>query len=182
MSPVKSIADAFKEFATSLERDRADVVKAIGLFKNGFEGWLKLEFLMWLSKTNDLEIGTDVGIEYRVKLDPAGYEVWKQCDLWVRASEATYHYVELKAPFANGNSGKMLMSAGYDFWYMSRLRHTEEQVNTGNAIVVGVRFDDDAWERARSTVRAAAGLSNLEEPVPGRIGTNIRYDVWTKTY
>lgn len=189
MPAVDQVATAFAEFARWLADNRTLAVATIAIVPNGFEGWLKFEFLMWLREHQHLAIEGltgDAGLEYKVSLDPASDDtgdVWKQCDLWVRATRGGFHYVELKAPFANKNSGKMLASAGYDFWYMSRLRATEEEAASGSAIVVGVGFDDDRWEASRARVRRAAGISSRVKPVrTGTIGDGIRFDVWTKTY
>lgn len=184
MMHVVNVSSEFGEFCTWLAKNREGAVETIGRLANGFEGWLKVEFLMWLT-SKGFVLDEDVGIEYKVKLDPTvdvGEDQWKQCDLWIRADRDRYHYIELKAPFANRNSGKMMRAAGYDLWYMSRLRAREERVATGNAIVVGVGFSDENWDRARARVRESAGIESTVHPTAGQLLKVIRYDVWTKEY
>ncbi|MFI5297582.1 MAG: hypothetical protein ACHREM_05740 [Polyangiales bacterium] len=157
--------------------------------QNGFEGWLKLEFLMWLSDRRSVAVGgpgADVGLEYKARLDgrsDSDGDEWKQCDMWIRAPDGLFHYIEFKTPFANGNAGKMLRGAGADYWYMRRLRAGYEQAATGSAIVLGVGFDEKRWTTAREHVRGAAGIEPNSPPNrTGLLGKAIRYDVWTYEY
>lgn len=185
---IKSMGGAFAEFASELERNRKDALERIVACGNGFEGWLKFEFFMWLCN-GGLEPHEHVGLECKVALRPDGRATLgprKQCDLWVLSDLPNrYHYLELKAPFANRNSTKMLRYAGWDVWYMSQLEWAKPEVaaTTGSAIVVGVGFSDALWQDGRRLVREAAGLETDALPASsGRIGPSILWDAWTCTY
>ena len=151
MPGIKDAATEFAAFTAALSTERRELIDSIAVPNNGFEGWLKLEFYFWLIKNGKLQASMDVGMEYKVSLDQrygAMDRETKQCDLWVRDHlEAGYHYIELKAPFANTNQGKVMQSAADDFWYMSRLKGSSERVVSGNAIILGVGFTAKGWDQ-----------------------------------
>jgi hypothetical protein len=95
------------------------------------------------------------------------------------------HYVELKAPFANLNEIKVLTSLGNDFWHMARIRKASERAASGNAVVLGVGFDEERWRDCINRVRHYADLPvdtvQSGEGVLGREGV-VRWCVLTKTY
>jgi len=197
MVGVDNIADEFRMFAGWLTTDRPRELERIEQLANGFEGWIKLEFFFWLTSYRSpllnaraaAGIDADVGLEYTLRLDKRFRDIapTKQCDLWVRSSAgpSLFHYVELKAPFLNQNTGKVLDSAANDFWHMSRIRRSYEQAASGNAVVLGVGFDTANWERGLDRVRAQACLPEdaqmAGEGVLGRAGL-IRWCVLSKTY
>lgn len=195
MRAIDNIHDKFAAFSDYLRRDRTTDTAQIAKLQNGFEGWLKLEFYFWLIRECKLRPATetdtngDIGLEYGVSLDGRTCKetrLTKQCDLWVRATKLpTYHYVELKAPFAKWNKRKVLTSAGYDFWYMSRLRHRYEQVATGNAIVLGVGFSEESWKEGILLVQKSAGIpEDVETVKEGFIDRNrtVRWCILTRQY
>lgn len=180
---LESVGDAFSRFAAELQCKREPVIARIAQLTNGFEGWLKIEFLLWLVEQG-LELNKGVGVEHRAKIDAQHAEMGRQeklCDLWLASTSLDrYHYVELKAPFANRNQGKVLRSAGHDLWYVSRLEATYEKAATGNAIVVGVGFDEPAWRQAEAQVTVAAACG-----APGHSGElcpSVWWSVWTHRY
>ena len=178
MPGIDNVGAAFKAFMGSISHERKAIISTLN---NGFEGWLKLEFYTWLIQAYDLDYTAahyhdrDAGMEYTIDLDQrfaAIDRTTKQCDLWVRDGETSkYHYIELKAPFANTNQGKLMQSAADDYWYMSRLKASTELVATGSAIVFGVGFSDnanvaaaqnthvDSWQKHIDYVRSYSGLS-----------------------
>lgn len=184
---IKDIGSEFGAFVSTLQSDRKDALERIAACGNGFEGWLKFEFFMWLCNRG-LVPHEHVGLECKVALKPDGSTLGprKQCDLWVSSNVAgRYHYVELKAPFANKNSTKMLRYAGWDVWYMSQLDWAKPEVAaaTGSAIVVGVGFTDRQWEIGRQLVREAAGLDADARPTAaGKVGEVLLWDAWTRRY
>lgn len=168
--------------------ERSGAVDRIADLENGFEGWIKLEFLFWLRshRTPALPAGS-AGLEYKLALDQRHREMdraTKRCDVWVRSTSPNlFHYVELKAPFFNGNAGKVLDSAAADFWYMARIRATYEQAASGNAIVLGVRFSDDGWRQGVERLRRVTGLPDeMALAGSGVLGGSIRWCVLTRTY
>lgn len=190
MPGIRDVSSTFQEFAQHIRDNRSDAINCIANLDNGFEGWLKLEMYFWLVRTKHLHPCEDSGLEYKATLDRRYAEmdrVTKQCDLWIRDSERTdaFHYIEIKTPFANTNRGKVLRSLAYDFWYMSRIRASYEQAASGNAIVLGVGFDDEEWRRGLEGVRYHAGLPEDAEAVgEGQIDSDgrIRWQVLTKRY
>lgn len=179
---VTSVADAFAEFTSDLARDKPEAVAAIAEARNGFEGWLKVEFYAWLRRRYDL--GTsDVGMEYLLHKG-SSTNTEKRCDLWVRGpTVGSWHFIELKVPFANTNRGKMLRFGGTDLWHMMNIDGVAEGAASGNAILVGVDFDEREWKRSRAIVLQAAGVA--VDRVPSRtgvIGTALRWDVWSHDY
>lgn len=162
MPGITNVADEFEAFSHSL-REREGVLTSLAALNNGFEGWLKLEFFFWLIRHHRLDAtAEDVGMEYKVALDRRFASMdrpTKQCDLWFRAAdESRFHYIELKAPFANANQGKMLQSASDDYWYMSRLRGSTEQVASGSAILLGIGFSEENWTNHALAVQDYAGM------------------------
>lgn len=115
MPGIDNVGAAFKAFMGSISHERKAIISTLN---NGFEGWLKLEFYTWLIQAYDLDYTAahyhdrDAGMEYTIDLDQrfaAIDRTTKQCDLWVRDGETSkYHYIELKAPFANTNQGKLI--------------------------------------------------------------------------
>jgi len=97
--------------------------------------------------------------------------------MWIRArhSKVRFHYLELKAPFANQNQTKLLRSAGHDFWYMRRLAKVAEPAS-GNAPVLGVGFEDTAWSAAEEVVATAADCDpdNRAPQMRGTLGSRIQ--------
>lgn len=192
MPGIQNVASAFCEFMQSWEGDRKYLPSSISALANGFEGWLKFEFYFWLIQSRglrgpDRELA-DVGVEYKVALD----QRWslmdiavKQCDLWIRdQDEKRFHFIELKAPFANANQGKMFESAAKDYWYMTRLKAQAEKVATGSVIIFGVNFDLARWEKHLHYVEEYAGYvehsSKAFGTVPGVDG--LRWAVLTMHY
>jgi len=180
MPGIKDVAVEFAAFVDDLCTERADLIDSIAALNNGFEGWLKLEFYFWLIKNRKLRAAIDdgsndrdVGMEYKVALDQrhaAMDRKTKQCDLWVRNhDENGFHFIELKAPFFNGNRGKMIRSAADDLWYMSRLTGAHEQVVTGSTIAVGIRFTGEQWAAQVESVRAYSETTS--KPVSVKIGS-----------
>ncbi|MFT3775152.1 MAG: hypothetical protein QM820_58135 [Minicystis sp.] len=198
MVGVDSVAIEFQRFAAWLTEERPHEIERIERLANGFEGWIKLEFFFWLTSHRSPPLTcaassgaeeVDVGLEYALLLDQRFKDnrTTKQCDIWVRSSAgpSLFHYVELKAPFLNGNAGKILDSAGNDFWYMSRIRRSYEQAASGNAVVLGVGFDAASWARALDRLRAQAGVpDDLNFAGQGTLGRaeRISWCVLTKTY
>lgn len=193
MPGIADVATEFEAFMKSWEDERADLPSAIGALANGFEGWLKFEFYLWLIRERGLrgpsdEHWSDVGVEYKVALDQrwAGTNhKTKQCDLWIRdRDEARYHFIELKVPFCNANQGKMFKRAGNDFRYMSRLRTQAEGAATGSVIIVGVNFDQERWNRHLQGVEACAGGHRHTTRAGGEVSgaTGLRWAVLTTHY
>lgn len=202
MAGIVDVGEEFRAFCTWLGGERAGTVEALGKLANGFEGWLKIEWLMWLHTQRGLRLGPDpvdpyaeVGAEYPAKLDQrhGGMDKeTKRVDLWIKdaGSPPRYHYVEIKAPFENQNADKLLDGAGDDLWYVTRLRKKYEQCASGSLVVLGVGFDDENWERAliRMLARAANKRTNADGmPLPngnmtahGMLGDRIRWCVWTE--
>lgn len=156
MPGIKDVATEFEAFTRALSVERHELIESIGSLNNGFEGWLKLEFYFWLIKNRQLRASRtddehDIGMEYKVALDQrhaAMDRQAKQCDLWMRDHDGGgYHFVELKAPFANTNQGKVMQSAADDLWYMSRLKAGSEKVVSGSSILLGVGFDESGWNQ-----------------------------------
>lgn len=156
MPGIKDVAIEFEAFTRSLSDERQGLIESISSLNNGFEGWLKLEFYFWLIKNRGLRAlrtdeEHDIGMEYKVALDQrhtAMDRQTKQCDLWIRDHDGSgYHFVELKAPFANANQGKLMQSAADDLWYMSRLKAGSEKVVSGSSILLGVGFDTESWSQ-----------------------------------
>ncbi len=166
MAGIESVAAEFRSFMESWENERQHLPSAISVLGNGFEGWLKFEFYFWLIHRRGLRgphdgwLG-DVGVEYKVALDQRHYAMdfhTKQCDLWVRdIDEEHFHFIELKAPFANANQGKLFESAASDYWYMTRLKAREEKVASGSVIILGVGFELPRWEHHLKMVEEYAG-------------------------
>ncbi|MBN1575366.1 MAG: hypothetical protein JW913_02365 [Chitinispirillaceae bacterium] len=193
MPGIADVATEFGKFARDLSARRPKEVARIETLSNGFEGWLKLEFFFWLVTTRKLEPSTpktgerDVGLEYKVRLDQRKADRFaKQCDLWIRnQSGSSFHYVELKAPFAEFNQSKVLISAADDFWYMSRIRASCEEPASGNAIVLGVGFEEESWRQAiEYVIEKARPVDNMEPPRSGVLGSSgrVRFSVLTKRY
>jgi hypothetical protein len=194
MPGITDVATEFGRFAQSLRR-RVGLVDCIGSLNNGFEGWVKIEFFFWLLTKRKLraakqEAGSDVWLEYKVRLDRrhrgVSREV-KHCDLWIRdQTESGFHYVELKAPFDNGNRNKVLASAAYDLWHMSRLRSSYEKAVSGNAIVLGVGFSPNSWKKGLELVRKEAGLEDDVDVLlkDGKLDDEglVRFSVFTWRY
>ncbi|HWT70108.1 MAG TPA: hypothetical protein VN214_13420 [Pseudomonas sp.] len=193
MPGISNVATAFRDFMQSWEEERDYLPSSIGALANGFEGWLKFEFYFWLIRARDLRgphdgwMG-DVGVEYKVALDQRWADMdipKKQCDMWVRDhDEQRFHFIELKAPFANNNQGKMFESAAKDYWYMTRLKAQAEKVATGSVIILGVNFDEARWERHLQQVEEYAGYVEHSSKdfgvVPGVEG--LRWAVLTMHY
>lgn len=190
MAGIVDVANEFSEFSEFLNIERREHMKCIASLNNGFEGWIKLEFFLWLIAKHKLEVEEDdIGLEYKVHLDQRRSEMdknRKQCDLWIQNHDNTgYHYVELKVPFSNYNSGKMFTSAGHDFWYMSRISASSEYAVTGNAIIIGVGFDNKGWQSGIDRVRNEAWLP--ESWCPSASGMfdsegRVRWAIFTKKY
>lgn len=193
MTGIHNVATAFREFMQSWEHERNYLPSSVSALANGFEGWLKFEFYFWLIRARGLRgphegWQGDVGVEYKVALDQRWAQmdiVTKQCDLWIRDhDEQRFHYIELKAPFANANQGKMFESAARDYWYMTRLKAQAEKVATGSVIIFGVNFDQARWERHLGRVEEYAGYvehsSKAFGTVPGVQG--LKWAVLTMHY
>lgn len=193
MSGIDNVATAFRDFLQSWQQERDYLPSSISALANGFEGWLKFEFYFWLIRVRGLRgphdgWQGDVGVEYKVALDQRWAEmdiVTKQCDLWVRDhDEKRFHFIELKAPFANANQGKMFESAAKDYWYMTRLKAQAEKVATGSVIIFGVNFDQSRWKQHLQRVEEYAGnveySSKASGEVPGVDG--LRWAALTMHY
>jgi hypothetical protein len=196
MPGITSVAQEFADFSAWLGEKTPEKIQRIGTLNNGFEGWLKLEFFFWLTSQRQEMLRSagsgedgDVGLDNNLHLDQHPPEVdreTKRCDLWIRDSSGTsFHYVELKAPFANLNEGKLLASLGKDFWHMARIQKVSERAASGNAIILGVGFDEERWRDGTNRVRHYADLPVdtvlSGEGVLGRAGA-VRWCVLTKTY
>jgi len=194
---VDSVVAEFRRFASWLNTTRPEELRRIASLANGFEGWIKLEFFFWLTSYRKPRLsadvgapgGADVGLEYKVSLNPSfnGTPKVKQCDIWVRSKiqPSLFHYIELKAPFLNKNTGKLLDSSARDFLCMSQIRHSYEQALSGSAIILGVGFDDVNWQKGLSRVRAYPGVPEelvLADEGPLDNDGRIRWCVLTKTY
>jgi len=187
MATIKSVADTFQEFSDWLCKERPSQVQLVGRLANGFEGWLKVEFLGWLVNQRGMTPGVDAGLEYKASLDQRASDVDRDetcCDLWVCGpTESDVHYVELKTPFCNPNAGKLFRSAGIDLLNVSRLHRVYERASTGSVIVFGVGFDDETWAKGRELLRDAAKLdAYFQFSSTGKLSPHIRWDVWTHTY
>lgn len=186
---VTAVADEFAAFARWLVTDRPGVVPRIAQLRNGFEGWIKVEWLMWLTahRTPPLTLHHDVGVEYSLALDGTADGMdrhTKRCDIWMRNAGDHFHYVELKAPFCNTNAGKVLISAGNDLWYMSRIRQSYERAASGSAIVLGVGFaEHSSWVDAVHRVQRQAGLpEDMTAATHGTLGEAVQWCALTKVY
>lgn len=186
MAGIESVGLSFQEFARWFSRSRGSYGPVLAGLCNGFEGWLKIEFYRWLVTERGLAANVDVLLEPKVKLDqrarPGRDE--KSCDMKILTADGRrFHFVELKAPFANFNSGKVLKGAGRDLWYVKHLRAKAERAATGSAVVVGVGFDEEHWNRGRATLRQAAFVpADFEVADTGRLAGGLRWDVWTHAY
>lgn len=156
MPGITNVAIEFESFTHTLSTERQELIDSIASLNNGFEGWLKLEFYFWLIKNRNLRASCsddehDIGMEYKVSLDQRYGTMdrqTKQCDLWIRDhAQDGYHFIELKAPFANNNQGKVMQSAADDFWYMSRLKARDEKVVSGSSIILGIDFSQEKWNQ-----------------------------------
>lgn len=193
MVGIDNVATAFRDFIESWKDDRDYLPSSISVLANGFEGWLKFEFYFWLIRARDLRgphdgwLG-DVGVEYKVALDQRWAEMdilSKQCDLWIRDQDKKrFHFIELKAPFANANQGKMFESAAKDYWYMTRLKAQAEKVATGSVIIFGVNFDQARWERHLQWVEEYAGWVEHSSKAFGEVPRveGLRWAVLTMHY
>ena len=194
MPGVKDIAAEFEAFTLALSAERSELIDYITSLHNGFEGWLKLEFYFWLIKNRKLRASLsdkehDIGMEYKISLVQrygAMDRQTKQCDLWVRDHKTNgYHFIELKAPFANTNRNKVLQSAADDFWYMSRLTEKFESVVTGSTIALGIRFGAEEWAAHIDKVKAYSKVPSKVLTVQlGSLGnhTQAQWAVLTTRY
>lgn len=193
MPGIADVATEFEAFMKSWENERDYLPSSIGALANGFEGWLKFEFYLWLIRKHGLrgpseEHYSDVGVEYKVALDQRWSAMdckTKQCDLWIRDQDETrYHFIELKVPFCNTNKGKMFASASNDFWYMSRLKAQAEKAATGSVIIVGVNFEQAQWEEQVATVETSAGDLRHTTRAGGEVcgAQGLRWAVLTTHY
>lgn len=184
MPGIQSVATDFEAFTHTLSTERNELIDYIISLHNGFEGWLKLEFYFWLIKNRKLRASLsdkehDVGMEYKVALDQrygAMDRQTKQCDLWIRDQKTDgYHFIELKAPSANANRNKVLLSAADDFWYMSRLAEKFEQVVTGSTIALGIRFGAEEWAAHIDKVSAYSRVGSKDLSVTlGSLGNHAQ--------
>lgn len=186
MEHIDSVADEFRAFVGWLETNRASELVMLESVVNGIEGWLKVEFYLWLTairvpqlRPSQAYAEKDAGLEYRVKLDQRVRDIRKhvkQCDMWMRASSAPplFHYVELKSVFREWNHGKMLDSAGDDLWYLKHMRDRHEQAATGNVIALAIGFDDDDWRDAKAHVLRRADMRPDHPVVEGAMGPTKR--------
>lgn len=199
MTGIESVAHEFRRFTEWLDKARPETLHHLERLSNGFEGWIKIEFLLWLTayRTTPLALSLhvedgegDVGAEYNLVLDKRYRGMDKQrptkrCDLWIRdAHTPSFHYIELKAPFANTNRGKVIDSAADDFWCMSRLRRSYENAVSGNAIVLGVRFTEDEWRKSLDQLLTRAECNYMEPADEDVMGpqNHIRWCVFTHRY
>lgn len=183
MIGVKSVAAEVLSFFNWLLRERAPAMAQVEQLANGFEGWLKIEFLLWLTTTRTPSLRkNDAGVEYKFSLDTR--DARKQCDIWVRSGRRElYHYVELKVPLCNANRNKVLDSAALDYVLLTQMRTVYEQGVSANEIIVGARFDDHSWNCALERVRLAAGIAPdtcIEVGGPVEPRGLIRWHVFTR--
>ncbi|WP_325985891.1 hypothetical protein VP719_14055 [Pseudomonas protegens] len=193
MPGIDSVATEFRAFLKSWEQERPHLPSALSVLGNGFEGWLKFEFYFWLIQHRGLAgprdgwLG-DVGVEYKVALDQRWSDMdihHKQCDLWIRdADKRRFHFIELKAPFANANQGKLFISASDDYWYMTRLKAKEEKVASGSVIIFGVGFTEDKWTKHLKAVEEYTGWVEHASRDIGEVPEveNLRWAVLTMHY
>lgn len=192
MPGILNVSVTFQHFLKDLSALRAADLNRLSQLNNGFEGWLKIEFYLWLIAQYSLEPANgDIGLEYKVWLDQRRRQMdreTKQCDVWVRdAQGAGFHYIELKVPFANPNQGKMLLSASDDFWYMSRLLASDQSATTGSSILLGVGFDEGVWHAAiEEAVEYAGNDPDCVQCETGSVAVSsarlLCWAVMTKTY
>jgi hypothetical protein len=182
---IRDVAQAFQSFVADLELTNQGRSTLLETLSNGYEGWLKIEFLAWLV-TQGLSVNESVGVEYKVALRQQHSKMdvlEKHCDLWIRAVGALprWHYVELKTPFAGRNGEKLLQSSGYDLWYISRIARVEQPASA-SVIVLGNGFDELSWKRAESSVeRAFGGVAPVSQKLAGQLG-KMHWTVWTKWF
>lgn len=193
MAHTSTVSTAFNDFADELATERPGHLAALGNVVNGFEGWLRTEFLLWLAVARGFAIDQgnglgDVGVEYLVQLDGRRTEVEeKRCDMWLRAAplpSRAFHYVELKVLFAATNCGKMTRLTGIDLHFMSRPRARYEEAASGNLVIMGSGFDASGWAEVRQELVERVPLATR---AAGREWNDltrgmIRWDVWTAPY
>lgn len=184
MVGIESVANSFGEFMREL--DEGPRAAQLARLQNGFEGWLKVEFLLWLTRPDraGLVLNDDVGVEYKFTMETeVGTDLRrKQCDLWIRSSNlARYHYVELKAPFANSNRGKVIDSAAFDLRCLMQMHSKHEQAASGAAVIVGSRFSEPDWAYLLARLASGAGidLAQLQVSPAGVSQCGLRWVVWT---
>ena len=173
MPGIDDVSSEFNDFIDYMRRKRLTQLDGLSKVVNGIEGWIKVEFYLWLTTARPsgrlaptvADTEGDAGMEYKVALDRGAQGMdreRKQCDLWIRSSadSSRYHYVELKCVFSQWNTPKMLRSAGDDLWYMRNLDPgPDASPASGSAIVLGVGFADQAaWDGAKELVLRHAGL------------------------
>lgn len=158
MQHFTNTAEAFTAFIEYLKDKRRPYLEGLSSLNNGFEGWLKIEFYLWLKQTYALPDEEYIGMECKIRLkvkNPDGHDKKKkQIDLWVwdEAGQG-YHYVELKVPFCNQNKSKMFASAALDLSYMHYLYKRDSVRLTSSVIVMGVGFGKTEWEDGMRTVK-----------------------------
>lgn len=146
MNANNSVKDEFSKFIEWMKKDRHEALDQLSKIQNGFENWIKIEFYLWLInvrenrlKPQDKDDYNQVGLEYRVKLNSNNR---KRCDMWFGTESSGYHYIELKNIFNNSNKQKMMKSVIGDLECMVDINHRDESPVSGNAIILGVGFDD----------------------------------------
>lgn len=183
MRGVSSVVDEFSEFVQ--DASRGVTLGRVASLANGFEGWLKIEFLLWFLGRG-FTLNEDVGVEYKFKTQAdTGTGIFqKQCDLWVRSSDLSrFHYVEFKAPFANHNRVKMINSAAYDFRCLARMEHGYEEAASGAVIVVGNGFGDTDWGMLLDTFVTGALIDKMKvSRHDSGPSSRLRWVGWTHTY
>jgi len=186
---VKGIADigvAFEQFCKQLAEDRHADIDGINIYRSGFEGWLKFEFLFHLANTYNLAPCKEVGVERSLPLRWPGKH--KRCDIWVvDAGGLRYHYIELKAFFNNSNESKMRGQARSDLWHMVNIDANDQKtsVATGSVIVVGVGFAQQNWSKTDPAVQAleVEGPQHISiSKRSGSLNAVIHWNVWTRSY
>jgi hypothetical protein len=193
MAHTSAVAKVFRDFADDLATERPGHLEALGRVVNGFEGWIRTEFVLWLAVARGFAIDQgdhrgDVGVEYTAKLDGRQTDLrTKRCDMWLRAAplpSRAFHYVEFKVVFAKTNRDKMLELAAGDLQFMSQLRARHEEVASGNLVVIGSAFDSINWAVARKELaeRVPHATREAGREQNGLAGGTIRWDVWTVPY
>lgn len=168
MMGIDDVCRTFSRFV--LDLDKAGRLSQLEKLANGYEGWVKIEFLLWLAFKGFIISGAeaDAGAEYKLSPDrrKVSAAIRKQCDLWVRAkaaraSAAGYHYIEIKAPFVDANTKKVFASAATDLRRLLQMRKRYEQAVTASVIVLGVRFQRQVWDEAIAAMKEKARLNQI---------------------
>ena len=155
--PVK-IVELISAFANHLQTDfpknnsKKSPFEHIADLRAGFEGWIKIEFVLWaISKygLNPLDSGDKgthgIGIEESVAL--CGKRHSKNVDIWLYVGKKGTHYIELKSLVKDYNEFKQVGSWITDFIHLKNM--SEKQYPIGVASVLfATSGSDEKWTPA----------------------------------